>query len=155
MKKIFFILLFINLGFGQSKKDTLTIYFDSNEHTINSESEVILQTFFSKKTIKITNIAIEGYCDDVGKTNANASLADNRAKIVADYLENKYSIMASSVIGKGELPTLNISNPEFLRKRNRKAVIVVEYSLKKVKSDQKPSISGYKIGMIYLKLAIK
>ena len=144
MKKIYFILLFINLCFGQSKKDTLTIYFDSNEYKINSESEVILQTFFLKKTIEITNVAVEGFCDDVGKTNANASLADNRAKIIADYLKNNYSIIATSVIGKGELQTLNSSNPELLRKGNRKAVIVIEYSIKKVKADQDKSVSQYK-----------
>ncbi len=155
MKKIFFIFLFINLGFGQSKKDTLTIYFDSNEYKINSDSEVILQTFFSKKTIEITNITIEGFCDDVGKTNANASLADNRAKIIADYLKINYSILASSVIGKGELPTSITSNPEIVRKGNRKAVIVVEYSLKKVKSEQKTSVSTYKNWNDLLKIGDK
>lgn len=144
MKKFLFLLLLINFGFSQSKKDTLTIYFESNEFKISPENEVVLRTFFSNKEIEITSVSIEGFCDDIGKENANDKLATNRAKIVADFLENNFALQATTVKGKGEVALNNSTNPENYRKTNRKATLIIDYQNKVKKSIEKPSLFAYK-----------
>jgi outer membrane protein OmpA-like peptidoglycan-associated protein len=155
MKKILLLLLLVNFGFGQSKKDTLTVYFESNEFKISPENEAVLSSFFSNKEITITSVAIEGFCDDIGKENANDKLATNRAKIVADYLENNFAILATTVTGKGEVALDDVTNPEKYRKTNRKATLVVEYQNKIKKSSVKSSPSVYKTFDDFLKTGDK
>ena len=49
----FLIFLIVNFGFSQSKKDTLTVYFESNEFKISPENVAVLSSFFSNKDLEI------------------------------------------------------------------------------------------------------
>ena len=83
--KLLFIFL-LQLGFSQ-EEITHSIYFETDKFEIIETQKMPLFEFIVKTdTIKIQEIEIYGYCDDVGKQDYNFVLSTNRAKEVQKIL---------------------------------------------------------------------
>lgn len=143
------LLLFIvtSFGFAQEQQKIVTVFFNSNDFSINLEAEKTLNSFFSDKEILISSIEVEGFCDDVGSIESNKILSFNRANAVAEYLQDNYNLEADAFEGKGEieLNSLDINSDE-IRKKNRKSTLKINFSKisKKATATLLTSYIGYK-----------
>ena len=69
-------------------KDEPAIYFDFDSYTLRSDAHSVLQKVAS--TLKARNAALEidGNCDELGTTEYNLALGEERAKAAKTYLEH-------------------------------------------------------------------
>jgi peptidoglycan-associated lipoprotein len=69
-------------------KDEPAIYFDFDSYTLRSDAHSVLQKVAS--TLKARNAALEidGNCDELGTTEYNLALGEERAKAAQSYLEH-------------------------------------------------------------------
>lgn len=69
-------------------KDEPAIYFDFDSYTLRSDAHSVLQKVAS--TLKARNAALEidGNCDELGTTEYNLALGEERAKAAKSYLEH-------------------------------------------------------------------
>lgn len=133
-------------GFAQMQKKELTVYFESGIATLNAvEQQKIDALFSNKKNVLVASVG--GFCDDIGSENENAELSNQRAKFVAQYLEEKYHQKTVERVANGEigLSILEEKNPKKYRKLNRKAIIAFEILVEKtvVKSTKKDSVDNF------------
>ncbi len=124
-------LFFCNIAFSQSKTETITVYFESNSFELSKKEETKLISFFSNSSIVVSSVVIEGFCDDVDSFDYNNVLSQKRGNSVADYLKNKHQINNLKVSGKGEIGLASGSKKNIIKTRanNRKATVVIEYSI--------------------------
>jgi len=124
-----FLLFFCSFLYSQEQEKTLTVFFNSNDFSINSEAENTLNPFFLNQNTIVSRITIEGYCDDIGSDSSNLILSSKRANAVATFLQENFNIKSNLVEGKGEIKT-NLSDVNFdeIRQKNRKAIVKITYS---------------------------
>ena len=146
--RIALLLLFLSVfSYAQNQEKIVTIFFASNEYSINLDSENIIDAFFSDEKITVSTVEINGYCDDIGSLESNKMLSVKRANSVATYLQDNFNLKANSSEGKGEIRVnLTSANLEELRKNNRKATIKISYTAieNKVATALLKTYSGYK-----------
>ncbi|MDD9938789.1 MAG: OmpA family protein, partial [Myxococcales bacterium] len=116
------------------------IEFETNEATIRSESEDVLQAVrkILEEHPQITRISIEGHTDNVGKAAYNKRLSDRRAAAVVKWLVD-HGIGKKRLRSKGfglERPIADNDSEEG-RQQNRR----VEFHIKKV-DGKDPADSG-------------
>jgi outer membrane protein OmpA-like peptidoglycan-associated protein len=142
-----FLLFLSGFSYAQNQEKIVTLFFASNDYSINLDSEKTLDTFFSDEKISVSTIEIDGYCDDIGSLESNKILSVKRANSVAEYLQDNYNLEVDSSEGKGEIEVnLSSENLDELRKANRKAVLKIRFSKTsdKVSTSLLKTYSGYK-----------
>ncbi len=77
---------FISISFSQNK-DTLFLYYDINEFSINDKNKLIISNFLSFNDI--LSVEIVAYTDFLGSSFYNQELSQKRAEVVYNYLLNK------------------------------------------------------------------
>ena len=79
-----------------------TVQFESNEATLLSQSETLLDEVVTllKAHPELTKISIEGHTDDVGSDSRNQRLSEKRAETVLKYL-TKHGIEKGRLSSKG------------------------------------------------------
>ncbi len=103
------------------KVSTLSIYYETNEATLNSRNKNHLDRFLGGiEKDKITKIEIIGYADSVGSDGTNVVLSENRAKNVATFLKDK-----ELVINKVYLEGRGTSNDSQNNAENRRVEIII------------------------------
>ena len=133
MRIILFTIVFL-LSFvvkAQILKDSITIHFDFNKHTLteieNQKLIAFSNSFFAEnKTIK--NIIIEAHCDSIGSFEYNQTLSLKRCKTVKSQFENKN--IQIKINPKGETKFISENKTESGRALNRRAKISIFYILK-------------------------
>ena len=104
MKHIFCILFaFFTVSFYAQK--TFTVYFDTDSHQLSLNELNRLDKNFKGKDIHI--LSVTGFCDARASFEHNDSLAENRAKFVANILKKITNSTDFQIIGKGENFTQN------------------------------------------------
>lgn len=144
LKKIGLLLLLVTrFGFAQEQQKVVTVFFSSNDFSINQDAEKTLNSFFSDSEMLISNIEINGFCDDIGSTEANKTLSLKRANAVAEYLQDNYNLEVDALKGNGEIE-LNSSgiNTGEIRKNNRKSTLKINFSIK-TKKDVPTLLTSY------------
>jgi outer membrane protein OmpA-like peptidoglycan-associated protein len=114
---LIFLLLLANDALAQSSLETITVFFDSNEFTLQSEQKVNIISFFSAENTIIESITVEGFCDDIGSNEANIELSKKRAISVENFIKKEFNAIATNVEGKGEIA---LSNTTSMNKNERK-----------------------------------
>jgi outer membrane protein OmpA-like peptidoglycan-associated protein len=110
---------------------SFTVFFHSGSFIPTTEGEKKLSVFLkSFDTVLISNISIDGYCDDTGSKKYNDSLSLKRGNYIRDHL-TAWGIKSpplTGVQGKGELALIysNNESPPKQRAFNRRAVITVQ-----------------------------
>jgi outer membrane protein OmpA-like peptidoglycan-associated protein len=142
-----FFLLFTGFIYSQEEQKSLTVYFNSNNFSINLEAETVLNSFFSDEEITVSTIEIDGFCDDIGSLESNKILSLKRANSVAEYLQDNFNLEADSYEGKGEIEVnSSAENIDEIRENNRKSIVKVAFSKtpKKITPTLLKTYSGYK-----------
>ena len=134
-------LLLGNHVFAQNSVETITVFFASNEFTLQSEQKEKLSSFFSAENTIIETISIEGFCDDIGSSEDNYILSKNRAISVKNFLQKEFNATVKTIEGKGEIALQNTISVEQERKNNRKVTIQIAYSKKDTDSGSTPKTS--------------
>jgi outer membrane protein OmpA-like peptidoglycan-associated protein len=107
--------------------DIRNVYFATNSVEINPKTEAILEAFADfLKTNPTLRVAIQGHTDNVGDDEANLLLSENRAKAVADLLQNK-GVSAARITykGFGESRPLYDNSTEAGRAKNRRTEFLI------------------------------
>ena len=125
---LIFLLLLANGALAQSSLETITVFFDSNEFTLQSEQKVNIISFFSAENTIIESITVEGFCDDIGSNEANIELSKKRAISVENFIKKEFNAIATIVEGKGEIALSNTTSIEQERKKNRKVTIQIAFT---------------------------
>lgn len=125
-----------------------SVYFESNSYLLNETQKATLTSLFSSEEEVITNLIVEGFCDDVGSDEFNQILSQKRADEVANFLKNELHLAVSNAIGKGEiyLPE-NAQNTDEIRKNNRVVKISFSKEIAEVKiasAEKKSAQTNYK-----------
>lgn len=152
MIRTFLFFFFIcNVALTQNIKDTMMVYFDTNNFELKIKEKEKISSFFSKEKIYIKSLEIEGFCDDIGTNNSNSLLSTRRARAVSDYLKQELNLDSNLVNGKGEIQLTTAEKKlDESRKKNRKAIITIHYTKEKyttlnIPIAEKENIySGYK-----------
>lgn len=145
MNRFWIIAVFVSsFAFGQTKKELVTVHFDSNSAEISKNEAQQLLLFFSNKNAGITTLQINGFCDDVGTADSNLILSEKRAVAVADYLKDNFKLASSAISGKGEKELISTSTDEIKKERaeHRCVTIAITYTEKPIA--EKPVNEGYK-----------
>jgi len=114
---------------GEGIKVTLDsgLLFDFNKSDIKEESKKSLTKF--AKTVnkyKDTNIILEGHTDNVGEQSYNVELSRQRAKAVADFINNlKVDGKRLTEFGYGEVQPIADNTDEAGRQQNRRVEIAI------------------------------
>jgi len=125
---LIFLLLLANRVPGQSTLETITVFFNSNEFTLQSEQKANIIPFFSAENTIIESITIEGFCDDIGSNEANIELSKKRAISVENFIKKEFNAIATIVEGKGEIALSTTTSIEQERKNNRKVTIQIAFT---------------------------
>lgn len=125
-KKLFLVLLFTSIVFGQTNNFSLVLYFETNSSEISVSDKNKLDNFCLYNSSCAKGIKVFGFCDDVGSDEKNFILSNERASSVAQYLKIKHELKADEIVGKGKIViTLNQKNITEQRANNRKVIIEI------------------------------
>ena len=144
MKKLFvLILLSCQLGFSQ-KELTHEVYFETDKYDILITEENRLLLFISTLAdMDIESISIFGFCDDIGASEYNLILSQERANAIkAIFANNEISeSLITNVDGKGEILLKIVNEKDILKIRglNRKVEIIVKPKPPKIEVVQEES----------------
>tara|TARA_R110001592_G_scaffold72678_4_gene221736 strand:- start:3802 stop:4641 length:840 start_codon:yes stop_codon:yes gene_type:complete len=144
MKKLFvLILLSCQLGFSQ-KELTHEVYFETDKYDILITEENRLLLFISTLAdMDIESISIFGFCDDIGASDYNLILSQERANAIkAIFANNEISeSLITNVDGKGEILLKIVNEKDILKIRglNRKVEIIVKPKPPKIEVVQEES----------------
>jgi outer membrane protein OmpA-like peptidoglycan-associated protein len=107
--------------------DIRNVYFATNSVEINQKTEAILEAFADfLKTNSTLRVSIQGHTDNIGDDEANLLLSENRAKAVADLLQNKgVSSNRITYKGFGETRPLHDNGTEAGRAKNRRTEFLI------------------------------
>ncbi|OYU79846.1 MAG: hypothetical protein CFE23_12010 [Flavobacterium sp. BFFFF1] len=130
MRAATLLLLFIFMTSSAQEQAELSVYFDSGSHSLSLQESEKIKSFFTSDTISINNIAVSGYCDDIGNGADNLLLSEKRAATVSEYILSLTDSAGLEQSGKGELPLTPSANADHQRELHRKTVINVSYSIK-------------------------
>ena len=103
------------------------IYFATNSYELTSESNVVIDGFIEFLEENYTvDVAIHGYTDNVGSSESNLILSENRAQAVYNYLlENGVNDDRLSYEGFGEEQPVASNENSAGRAKNRRTVFIV------------------------------
>ena len=134
---LLFILFFTVLAEAQEKKDSITVYFNSNEVLLSDEGKNHLNALITTSERTVSSLIVHGFCDDIGSVQANQELSHKRAQTVADYLDKELELKVDSYEGKGEIELHSNAIHEEARKNNRRAIVFITYTEadKQIKTD--------------------
>lgn len=108
---------------------TLTVHFKSGSAGLSPRAKAeIDEVANSVSDLKGWVLAVTGYADSRGKSTANRSLSDRRAKAVIDYLITKHGLPLRRVIqpyGYGSMDPVARNNTREGRALNRRAEIAI------------------------------
>jgi len=104
----------------------LEILFDTGKSTIKSESQAIIDEIYKLlKENPSLKVSIEGHTDNVGNSENNKKLSENRAKAVVDALVAKgINQQRLSAVGHGQERPVADNRTEEGRAKNRRVEIV-------------------------------
>lgn len=124
MRLLYMALFISGVSFAQSVKET--VYFDYNSHVLTTqESQKLDKLNALADTVIVRSVAIRAFCDDRGSYGYNHALSARRAGTVATFLKPRFKhAMAGGEIALVPGDTLAQRN------RNRRAEIVLEYTLR-------------------------
>lgn len=148
-KSLIIILLFSSLLFGQTKKVSIVLYFQTNSSEISFSDKEKLDTFCLFNSSCAKEIKVSGFCDDVGSDEKNFILSNERAISVADYLKINHELKIDEIVGKGEIVIdLNQNNIIEQRANNRKVIVEINCS-SVLSSNKKTTTIEKEISPIY------
>ncbi len=127
-----FTLFFIQTSLEAQSSIKTTLYYKTNHYELSPSMSqqliAVIDSIDSKKSI--SNIKIEGFCDDIGSLEYNKELSLKRALCVKVFLEdNMNSQKQYSVYNKAEISIDNSSGLPIKKQRelNRKVEITIYY----------------------------
>ena len=128
-KLILSIILICQFAVSQNKL-THEVYFETDKYDVPVTEENRLLLFISSLSdIDIESISIYGFCDDIGASEYNLKLSQDRANAIkAIFANNEISeSLISNVDGKGEILLKIIDEKDLLKIRglNRKVEIII------------------------------
>lgn len=116
-----------------------SLYFDTDQAGLSSGQQAKLGAFLkSLDTVKVTQLRVTTYCDDRGSDAYNKSLSQKRADFMKQAIGSALPGIPVEANGKGEVALANATNPDEARSLNRRADILVTYTLKQKAPVQKP-----------------
>lgn len=125
------ILFFSVMGVAQEKKDSISVYFNSNEASLSEVAKTDLKALISNPERDFTSLVVNGFCDDVGSTEANETLSHKRAQTVANFLNDSLDLKVAAYKGKGEIELKpDDTSIEAIRAQNRRAMVYFTYNFK-------------------------
>ena len=130
MNKLFLsIILIAQLTVSQNKL-THEVYFETDKYDVPVTEENRLLLFISSLSdIDIASISIYGFCDDIGASEYNLKLSQDRANAIkAIFANNEISeSLISNVDGKGEILLKIVDEKDLIKIRglNRKVEIII------------------------------
>ena len=107
---IFVFIFLYTFSFSQQQKDTLTLFFEIDQHGLTQAHTEIIDSFIQTKNID--SIQITAYTDYLGTQIYNVSLSQKRAYNTYSYLVKKENIHSQTVNyqGLGVFPNSNPSD---------------------------------------------
>jgi outer membrane protein OmpA-like peptidoglycan-associated protein len=128
-KLILSIILICQFAVSQNKL-THEVYFETDKYDVPITEENRLLLFISSLSdIDIESISIYGFCDDIGASEYNLKLSQDRANAIkAIFANNEISeSLISNVDGKGEILLKIVDEKDVLKIRglNRKVEIII------------------------------
>lgn len=128
--------IILSVSLDYFAQDSLLIYYDIDEYSINQENSKILIEYLKKYNDSGNSFIIKGYTDYLGSIEYNKKLSLKRALAVKEFLINN-SIKQSdidTVAGLGEInPEENIYNQETGVPMNRKVEICNKLNISIIK----------------------
>lgn len=89
-KHIFYSIFFLIFSLGYSQ-DTISFYFDSGKYELNNTENIRLEEWINDNS-KSKILAIHGFTDEVGTTQANDTLSQNRVHYIFSKVKNRVTI---------------------------------------------------------------
>lgn len=139
-KLLSFLLIHVFMIFHTSAQTRSSeVYFGTDKASLSSEQQVKLSAFLKGlDTVKVTRVNVTGYCDDRGSEAYNKSLSIKRADFMKQAISSGLPGIPVEADGKGELALVSTANPDAARSLNRRADILVTYTLKQKTPAPKP-----------------
>jgi outer membrane protein OmpA-like peptidoglycan-associated protein len=103
-----------------------TVLFAVNQSTLSKEAKEALDSFAAKATGKDRYVVeVQGFTDRTGSADANATLSQKRAEVVARYLINEHNIPLHLVtmMGSGYTDPVGDDKTRVGRKQNRRVEV--------------------------------
>ena len=130
MNKLFLSVILICQFAVSQNKLTHEVYFETDKYDVPITEENRLLLFISSLSdIDIESISIYGFCDDIGASEYNLKLSQDRANAIkAIFANNEISeSLISNVDGKGEILLKIVDEKDVLKIRglNRKVEIII------------------------------
>jgi len=130
MNKLFLSIILICQFAVSQNKLTHEVYFETDKYDVPVTEENRLLLFISSLSdIDIESISIYGFCDDIGASEYNLKLSQDRANAIkAIFANNEISeSLISNVDGKGEILLKIVDEKDVLKIRglNRKVEIII------------------------------
>lgn len=91
MRKQFIYIFFFVFNFSVYAQDTISFYFESGKFELSVKENERLAEWISENT-KSKILAIHGFTDEVGTSQSNDTLSQNRVQFVFDVLKGKVNI---------------------------------------------------------------
>ena len=120
----------INLIEDELKEKSITLYFETNENTLDLDIE---QREFFAKLIRYLDskekgrVNVVGHTDNTGKTAYNQQLSEKRADFIKKYLiKNGLNAGQIVTVGKGAKKPIGSNNDEAGRSKNRRVEISIQ-----------------------------
>jgi outer membrane protein OmpA-like peptidoglycan-associated protein len=130
--KYILILLFISLkGIGQEYV-TLSIYYESNVHTLNESQKHVIDSLLNNYAFE--SIELKGFADTVGKRKANLRISALRADHIETYIHKHISTAKISSSANGEQDYNNSNNS--LQNQRRVDIILTLTSIETIEITQ-------------------
>jgi len=130
MNKLFLSIILICQFAVSQNKLTHEVYFETDKYDVPVTEENRLLLFISSLSdIDIESISIYGFCDDIGASEYNLKLSQDRANAIkAIFANNEISeSLISNVDGKGEILLKIVDEKDVIKIRglNRKVEIII------------------------------
>jgi outer membrane protein OmpA-like peptidoglycan-associated protein len=131
MNKLFLCIILAFQCIYSQNELTHEVYFETDKYEVLTTEENRLLLFISKLAdMDIESISIFGFCDDIGASDYNLKLSQDRANAIkAIFANNEISeSLISNVDGKGEVLLKIVDETDVLKIRglNRKVEIIVK-----------------------------
>ncbi len=116
-----------------------SLYFDTDQPGLSAGQQAKLRTFLkSLDTVKVMQLSVTTYCDDRGSDAYNQSLSMKRAEFMKQAISAALPGAPVEADGKGEVALTNTADPDATRSLNRRADILVTYTLNQQTPAPKP-----------------
>lgn len=122
--RLFILILLFSAGLHAQIMES--VYFKHASHQLDKNAEKKLDSLAQLKS-KL-RFRIIGNCDSSGSEGYNKTLSENRAAVVAKYLEKRIgsNIKLEDIVGLGKQKQINNNSTEELRSKNRRVDILID-----------------------------